>query len=1054
MRKRFLIGGIGAVIIALCLVQFQSWMQHRREHGARITENDIALAGAKLGRPPIPQQTALPLPAPLKLAETVRLAIGSLGLENDEENARIADVALAKLGGTPGLEMVERQSFQSVLGELNLTLSGLVRAKDAVRVGKIIRADWFLLGTPLRLDGTNSLVLRMVDTRTGCLLDAVVLPVGPDMVRIAEGLAAFARKCRANAAAAKVPVYLAIGTIEDVGVNDRLAGFPAQLRSYLTAAYQGDKVILLEREYVDALLQEVTLDLAGLSEGGSNASQRQMRSAFWLVSGDYQSYETTDKEVELELMVDQVFGLETNMAFRGPVGPPLLRQVKAAIDAAMTRPANRPWSRTSEVHWQMKSGSELADFSARFGAGSDINLIMNQYSYDPQTAARDRRNIGEAIRAFQTVLLLDPTNRAAKVRLAACLRKPVINRPDEARDYYRQIIEDPVQDKWTGVAQKALVESWAYTDPNQRALWYGRAEMQNTNSPVAQFYHQQAEQARQDVLLSGHDSKAHQIALQRFHEAIRANNSFSGTYFPHFGMDDYVNDLAETPDQAARTLAEDLPRLQMDFPRIAPHLLAGVVCFQVDTNAAVVSEFEHSLSNTVEHVNDFPTPYYCARYWEFLRSVVEWASGKKDQALMLEVLAQMQRAANHGHPEALGSTEKMDLAFLYQQAGEWKAALELFDTYSNLPVLIPNNGVWGKGPRMIATGRHSAQCRAKLGLPDIRQCPEFQMETDGYYWCEIPYTFAVDPGGVWLGCANQLIHLDFNLQTNFVVQLPNSPVTTVKSLCLTPSSIWAGTSGGGLIEVDRDTKTCRHWTMHDGLLMDAITALDVANNTLWIGYGSRTYEDVYATGVGGLGKMDLATHHFTSFPLPLAAGNNVHLHTYSNTETEPDDGPTGRAVMAICATANDEVWFATLSQPLRRYVSHQGKWEGFRHIFNTSSLAANGGSLVETMDGGDLYASVSGPPGVRLFDVHDGQWREAKESNVLPAHAATAVHLSADHLWIGGRGYLALFGLKDLQPRKFAYLGAAVDHIEEGGGFVWAQYGGRLSKALVADSAP
>ena len=61
--------------------------------------------------------------------------------------------------------------------------------------------------------------------------------------------------------------YLAIGGFEDLSLNDRLATFPSQLRSYLTAAYQGGKVTLLERDAVNTLLREVQLDLAGLTDG-------------------------------------------------------------------------------------------------------------------------------------------------------------------------------------------------------------------------------------------------------------------------------------------------------------------------------------------------------------------------------------------------------------------------------------------------------------------------------------------------------------------------------------------------------------------------------------------------------------------------------------------------------------------------------------------------------------------------------------------------------------------------------------------------------------------
>src|ERR1019366_370507 len=108
----------------------------------------------------------------------------------------------------------------------------------------------------------------VVDARTGVMRDAGVFPADRPSTQLAADLAAFLRQCRQNAARPKLRVYLAVGAFEDLSANNRQADFPAQVRGYLTAAYQGSTVTLLEREYVETLLQEVRLDLAGLTEEG------------------------------------------------------------------------------------------------------------------------------------------------------------------------------------------------------------------------------------------------------------------------------------------------------------------------------------------------------------------------------------------------------------------------------------------------------------------------------------------------------------------------------------------------------------------------------------------------------------------------------------------------------------------------------------------------------------------------------------------------------------------------------------------------------------------
>lgn len=58
------------------------------------------------------------------------------------------------------------------------------------------------------------------------------------MPTLATEIADFVRQARQAAAEAKPRVYLAIGTFQDLSVNDRQIGFATQLQGYLTAAFQ------------------------------------------------------------------------------------------------------------------------------------------------------------------------------------------------------------------------------------------------------------------------------------------------------------------------------------------------------------------------------------------------------------------------------------------------------------------------------------------------------------------------------------------------------------------------------------------------------------------------------------------------------------------------------------------------------------------------------------------------------------------------------------------------------------------------------------------------
>ena len=98
-----------------------------------------------------------------------RLAIGTLGLIPENRNAALADIIASHLSTASGFDLVERRELNAVLQEASLGLSGVVRAKDAARVGALLRADQFLLGSSISVNGTNRLIIRLVDARTGMI---------------------------------------------------------------------------------------------------------------------------------------------------------------------------------------------------------------------------------------------------------------------------------------------------------------------------------------------------------------------------------------------------------------------------------------------------------------------------------------------------------------------------------------------------------------------------------------------------------------------------------------------------------------------------------------------------------------------------------------------------------------------------------------------------------------------------------------------------------------------------------------------------------------------
>src|SRR5439155_20548849 len=193
-------------------------------------------------------RTPRPAAARLKESQTIILAIGGLGFADDARNRLIGDLTLAELGSAQGIELVDRQSLDVVIGEMQSSLSGLVRARDAIRIGALVRADWFLLGGTSSSRAGNAVIARIVDARTGIMRDVAVIKDDGDNLSLGQALAAFVRRCRQDATSPKPRTFLAIGSFADLSINDRQAGFPARLRAGLTAAFKDSRITLLERD--------------------------------------------------------------------------------------------------------------------------------------------------------------------------------------------------------------------------------------------------------------------------------------------------------------------------------------------------------------------------------------------------------------------------------------------------------------------------------------------------------------------------------------------------------------------------------------------------------------------------------------------------------------------------------------------------------------------------------------------------------------------------------------------------------------------------------------
>ena len=1039
MNKRFLIL-LSVLLVGGGLVWLVRWNNGREVRLPAASEKERARAAARLN-PNLPTQPEVVASVPITPSRPVRLAIGWLGLPDETQNLQVSDLLTVELTGAKGFELVDRQSFDAVLRELELNLSGLVRAKDAVRVGKLLKAEWFLLGNWVSAGASNAVIVRVVDARTGVLRNAGVFPYDGTSLGLAANLAAFVQQSRQPDNGSNPRVFLAVGTLQDLSVNSRQAGFPAQLRAQLIQAYQGSGVTLLEREYVSALLQEVRLDLAGLTET-SSASLPPMQSAFWLVDGYYQSYETSGIEVELVLNIQRIFGRRTNVIVRDQPGQALVRKVKAEIDGALlAQAAALVPTRMTEAGAQMNAGRELLQPGTTDG-GMVMGFLIHPWRgsiIDEQQEARWRRHAEEAIRAFQTVLLLEPTNRAAKIYLAAALRSQPLERDEEARPYYREVLDEPVKDKWVTIAQQALESTLRQATPEERARWLQPAALQATN-PSAAFFERESRRAAVDAAIErGDGPNIQSLAEARLFETIAKFDA--GNFYQQFlGMDAFVATFGQDRAAAARRLSELYPKMQAQTPNSAPYLLAAIVTLQVDTNAPVIAEFERALDGWAEHPEKVPRKI--ASFWNHIDEVYRWSQEHRLYGLGAKVAEAKQRAQgpDPAAPMDYQDFEKMELAFGYKAAHRWQDALRVFESYTNQPLVMGGRGPWGPAFTVLLTSKESAECRKQLGLPVVENPLEFDFgkpvlclhaggDTSLSQMLLTKFgAFATDANGLWVGIGGKLLQLDFSLRTNLVVPLPIPATTPITCLCPAPSQIWIGTGGAGLVRYDRASHQCTQLTEKDGLLMGFISALDLAGDVLWIGYGQESS--------GGLGKIDLLTRRATSFTPSLVAG------------------PAGASkaprlpVVSLAAGPAGDVWFVARFA-LGRYRSGTDHWETFPDLQPAAALASTDDKLfVGKGPCGMVRTDQPKGLGVNILALKEGLWKTFPAITGLPQEEVTTLTLDGPNVWVGGKGYVALVDPIQDKLLKFAYVRASsVDQIQLGGGCVWAHGGWHLYKA-------
>jgi tetratricopeptide (TPR) repeat protein len=1023
-RKRLLVLGGFVLVILAGWLGMEWWL-------SRPVEGDFSAEVARITGD-VPE-------APVTVARRdgpVKLAIGPLGLAERGSDGAVADLLVAELSADTGFQLVERRDFARIMQEFELGAAGAIKPADAVKLGRLLGAEWFLLGSAYR-SGTNaSAVVRLVDAGSGIVRDLLVLRGGGSPVDAAGSLAALLRRQRTGAeSAGKLPEFVAVGGFEDLSVRPRHAGVEAELRNHLTATLAAGPMIVLERELTRLLLEEIRLQQAGLIES-TNPPPR-IQSTFWLVDGFWQSFDSVGDEIDLTLRVSRLGGAVGRKNLRASRGTALETAVASAMDGLLKQAqlagVTRPATRKGEIRAQLAKGMERSGLTDEDLEARRWPIIFPRLRWNESenTTARRRENYLAAMQAFESVLLLDPGHAYGKLYLARCLVDPAVNQPREAQDLYRELLDDRVQ----SVAESARLSlgySYLLHGEARRSLeWFtGLQDKAPPERKSAYKYHidwalsglQEPTPATDSPFRKAKEERA-LLGVGEWRAQALAGKPFDSGMF----LGDFLRGRAEGYDEGRRHLAEFAAKLFEAAPEIRPHLLIRVSELMIVTN----NPFLGDLEKVLEEARKSPAGVFRPEvFFRELRECLRWVGEpvlRPFSALVSDVL---DAATQAGIKLELDSTHLVRMGYALVEVSRWEDALAKFQQIPEQVVDMDGPGPWGPYPAYVVPANRIRACLRQLGRP----VPVDPTLIDLPAPVVIPdrqFVFLPDGDRLWIACCDQLVERPISggaARTNSLgISSEQGPRVMVQSA----DTLWIGTAGSGLLEVDKLTKRVRRRTMADGLLFDEVRALHLTAEELWLGYCHERS--------GGVSRLELRSGRVTTFTGGLPA-DKADLSS-----AEQRLAPRG-PVRALVTRGADELWVGVDGVGLKRLYRPEDSWSTPVPRERFSEVACLAASA-------DWVVMGEAPEPVQDDDTHlltlirrDSQKLvHIGPAEGLPYAAVTTVALDGNRLWIGGPSYLAIMDLDSKRVFKRCLMNSTfVSQLAIQGDDVWV----RLNRAI------
>ena len=994
----------------------------------------------------------------------VRLAVmdfetGPVTMRLRARAGTLADTLVSKLSSERGFELIERTELDRMLREASISLSGRVRPADAVRAGKLLRADWLVLGSFLRLDATNMVLCKIVDAQTGVLRDLTIQSFPEtNIITTAEVLAAFITASRQPAHRLNERLYLGIGAFDDLSQYRRHPEFSEQFGSALSRRFQGSHVLVVERAQVSPLLNELRLSMGGFTAEKSSGPTAQ--AAFVLVDGLYQSFRDEQTKINLVLRIEPVGGQLQTVSLKEIAGPALEGKVVEAIERALRelKLTNAAPSRRKESLAQQRRGVELARLSDR----SVTRPFSGSWPMSYEEFSKVEPSLRQAVQAFESALLLNPENEQAKLYLAYCLAKLGGADREQARRYWQEVAVSTTNTALARTARESIAYSYNYGDDLLAAeLTEGLARSAPTFDESATYSEKLFEVNRRLCLAKKMPADEYlkrlkelwRIQCRQFLQRIELKQHFSEDDSFAFHLQ-FFDPPFPNQSEAMREFAGDLMSdLIVEFPQLEPYLLAGHIGW-LSQRAAATPEWLSRFDKLLEQSDRNPASilassnYFSGTLWSTFMSLV--SRQETNLARRVGLVLQHQRHLVRNY-----NLDRLDLhnGYLHFGRGEWNEALAAFERIGARSVQPGARGPWGKEPNV--TVLHIADdCRRKLGqesklrtisLPSISSPAPLGVFSGPELY------FAVDGGRVWVLDDTGLYkyepgtgpakRIEIGLQ-RLSREYPQPYNILVSSIELAAGKVWIGTRTNGLIAFDQTTGAISNYNVGEGLLMPNVSALLPAGNRLWIGFGND--DSRLGLSPGGLGFLDLVRNEFVGlepeFPkglsrAPARGATDRHLSVLG-------DAPRFY-ITKFARSPKGLMWALTRYGIIEFPATQTNSWKRLTNS-PASVLTGHAPGIVAN----DRYLAVVAPDptGLAIYSLPNYQCRYVKEVDGLPNNSLRSIALDGDKAWVGGKGYVALVDLPSARVEKVCKLRAtfSVRSMRFADGNVWFSCGPAL----------